>query len=133
VASDEAGIRELLAAWKRATSEGDVAALLDMLTDDVVFLTPGNPPFGRKEFEAGFRQVSAKNRIDAEQKVEEIRVAGELAYCRSHLRVTVAPKSGAAGVTTQGYVLSVFRRDGGRWKIARDANLMPQAGNPDKK
>ena len=132
MASDEAGIRELLAAWKRATSEADVPALLDMLTDDVVFLTPGNPPFGRKEFEAGFRQVSGKSRIDVEQEVNELRCAGDFAYALSHLRVTVTPKAGGKVVKTEGHVLSVFRQEGGRWKIARDANLMPQAGNPNK-
>ena len=131
--SDESQIRELLAAWRRATREGNVEALLGMLTDDVVFLTPGNPPFGRKEFEAGFRQVSARARIEAGQRVEEIRIAADFAYCRSHLRVTVTPNAAGNPVNTEGYVLSVFRKEGGRWRLARDANLMPQAGNPDKK
>ena len=132
VGGDEAAIRELLAAWKRATGEGDVQALLDMLADDVVFLTPGNPPFGKKQFEAGFRQVSGNSRIDAEQEVSELRCVGDFAYSLSHLRVTVTPKVGGNVVKTEGYVLSVFRQEGGRWKIGRDANLMPQAGNPDK-
>jgi uncharacterized protein (TIGR02246 family) len=132
VPGDEAAIRELLAAWRRGTGEGNVEALLAMITDDVVFLTPGNAPFGRKEFEAGFRQVASKSRIDVVQEVHDLRTTGDLGYCWSHLRVTVTPRAGGHAVTTEGHVLSVFRKEGGRWKIARDANLMPQAGNPDK-
>jgi ketosteroid isomerase-like protein len=31
---------------------GDVPALLALMTDDVVFVTPGRPPFGKAEFAA---------------------------------------------------------------------------------
>jgi len=65
MASDDAGIRALMAEWRRASHAGDVEALLAMLDEDVVFLTPGNPPMGRKEFEAGFRRFSAKATVDA--------------------------------------------------------------------
>ncbi len=131
--SDEQAIRDLMKSWRERAAQGDVQALLGMLADDVVFLTPGHAPFGRKEFEAGFRQVSAKATIDTQQDVKEVRVSGDLAYASSHLRVTVSPKAGGDKITTEGHVLSVFRKDGARWKIARDANLMPQAGNPDKR
>jgi uncharacterized protein (TIGR02246 family) len=132
MASDDAGIRALMAEWRRASHAGDVEALLAMLDEDVVFLTPGNPPMGRKEFEAGFRRFSAKATVDAEQDIRDVEVAGDLACAWSHLRVTMTPKQGGKPLVTEGYVLTVFRRRGGRWRIARDANLMPQAGNPDK-
>jgi uncharacterized protein (TIGR02246 family) len=132
VASDEQAIRDVMARWREHAAKGDVETLLSMLTDDVVFLTPGNAPFGRKEFEAGFRQVSSRAAIATHQDVKEVRVSGDLGYARSHLRVTVTPKDGSRAVVTEGDVLSVFRKDGGSWRIARDANLMPQAGRPDK-
>lgn len=132
MASDDAGIRALMAEWRRASHAGDVEALLAMLEDDVVFLTPGNPPMGKKEFEAGFRKFSAKATIDAEQDIRDVQAAGDFACAWSHLRVTMTPKQGGKPLVTEGYVLTVFRRRGGRWRIARDANLMPQAGNPDK-
>lgn len=121
-----------MSSWRRASRDGDVGALLQMVEDDVVFLTPGNPPIGRKEFEAGFRKFSAKATIDTEQDIRELKVAGDFAYAVSHLRVTMTPKQGGKPLVTEGHVLTVFRRSGGRWRIARDANLMPQAGNPDK-
>lgn len=132
MASDGDGIHDLMSSWRRASRDGDVGALLQMVEDDVVFLTPGNPPIGRKEFEAGFRKFSAKATIETEQDIRELKVAGDFAYAVSHLRVTMTPRQGGKPLVTEGHVLTVFRRNDGRWRIARDANLMPQAGNPDK-
>jgi ketosteroid isomerase-like protein len=33
-----------------ASKAGDLAAVLDLMTDDVIFMTPGRPPFGKREF-----------------------------------------------------------------------------------
>jgi uncharacterized protein (TIGR02246 family) len=38
---DERTIRGLLDAWWRATKAGDADGVLDLMADDVVFLTPG--------------------------------------------------------------------------------------------
>ena len=129
---DNAAIRELMAQWRRLSSEGDVEGLLALLTDDVVFLTPNNPPMDKRKFEEGFRGFAAKASIDAQQEVKELRVSGDLAYSWSHLRVTFTPQGGKP-IVNEGHVLTVLRKEGGRWRIARDANLMPYAGNPEKK
>jgi uncharacterized protein (TIGR02246 family) len=126
-------ILDLMARWRDRSVAGDVDALLDMLADDVVFLTHGNAPFGKKEFEAGFRKFSAAASMELDHDVREVYVSGDLAYALSHLRVTTKPRQGGAGVTNEGDILTVFRKSGGRWRLARDANLMPQAGNPEKK
>ena len=40
--TDDAGqIRELIDSWIAASNAGDVPALMDMMTDDVIFMTPG--------------------------------------------------------------------------------------------
>ena len=130
--SDEQAIRELMARWRERAAQGDVDALVDMLAEDVVFLTPGNAPFGRDKFAAGFRQVSSRASIQTAQDIHEVRVSGDLAYARSHLRVTMTPKDGSAALVNEGDALTVLRREGGRWLLARDANLMPGAGKPDR-
>ena len=38
---DEAEIRELVATWMAATKAGDAQAVLDLMTEDAVFLVPG--------------------------------------------------------------------------------------------
>jgi uncharacterized protein (TIGR02246 family) len=119
--------------WRRLTSEGDLDGLLSLTSDDVVFLTPGNPPITKADFADGFRQVSAKARIEATQEVKDIGVSGDIAYAWSHLSVVLTPKEGGARSASSGYVLSVFRRSpSGQWLLARDANLVAGAGNPDR-
>ena len=45
----ERSIRELIATWHQATAEGDIDGVLRLMADDVIFLTPGNPPMRGKE------------------------------------------------------------------------------------
>src|SRR5436853_39096 len=52
--SDEGAIREVHSSWIDAVNSGDLARLLTLMTDDVVFLNPGKEPLGRHEFPDGF-------------------------------------------------------------------------------
>ena len=79
-------------------------------------------------FEAGRRQA----RIDCVGEFEEVVVAGEIAYARGRLSVTVHPLSGGAVQRMAGYTLSVFRRRSpGQWVLARDANLLSPVSSTD--
>lgn len=122
---DEAEIRELVAAWLDATKAGDVQAVLDLMTDDAVFLVPGRAPFGKAQF-AQAAQAQSALRIDGESDIEEIRVCGDWAFMRSHLVVRVTPPAGET-MLRSGYALTILRRENGRWKLARDANLVGAA------
>ena len=121
--SEEQAIHELIARWLRASKVGDTATVLGLMTDDVVFLQPGQPPLrGRDAFAA----AQAKQRgldIDAKAEIREVRIFGDWAYCWNQLTVAVTP-SGGKPVKRAGSVLSVLRKDGGRWRIFRDANLL---------
>ena len=120
--------------WRRLTSEGDVDGLLSLVTDDVVFLTPGNLPITKEQFAEGFRQVSTKARIESTQDLREIRVSGNIAYAWSQLSVVLMPKNaGGQQWNNSGHVLTVFHKSpSGKWLLARDANLLAGAGNPDR-
>jgi uncharacterized protein (TIGR02246 family) len=122
-----------MAEWRRLTAEGNLDGLLSLLADDVIFLTPGNPPITKSDFAAGFREVSAKARIEAMQDVKEIRASGDIAAAWSHLAVVLTPNDGGQKSEASGYVLTVFHRSpSGKWLLARDANLVAGAGNPDR-
>ncbi len=41
---DERAIRSLITTWWRASEEGDVAKVVTLMSEDVVFRTPGQPP-----------------------------------------------------------------------------------------
>jgi uncharacterized protein (TIGR02246 family) len=125
--TDDAGqIRELIASWIAASNAGDVSALMDMMTDDVIFMTPGRPPFGKAEFAADSERVKGAA-IDAHAEVQEIDVFGPRAYIRNHVRVELSAP-GQPARRMSGYAMSVLRKEAdGRWRIARDANLvMPE-------
>jgi ketosteroid isomerase-like protein len=62
--------------------------------------------------------------------IRELKVLGDWAYLRNHVTVTITPPSGRP-VTRAGYTLTILRKDAGRWRLARDANLVTevQGGN----
>jgi ketosteroid isomerase-like protein len=49
---------------------------------------------------------------------------GDWAFTWTRLRVTVTPPGAAAPMERAGHTLSILRKDGGRWLLARDANLL---------
>lgn len=124
--NDEQQIRELVASWMAATRAGDADTVLDLITDDVVFLVAGREPMRKEEFAAGMRAQAAHAApsFDGTSEIQEITVAGDLAYMWSRLKVVATPPDGSAPVVRAGHTLTVFKRQGGRWLLARDANLL---------
>ena len=45
--NDERSIRELVATWLAASKNGDLPAVLELMTDDVIFMVSGSKPFGK--------------------------------------------------------------------------------------
>jgi len=125
---DEQSIRALVATWHSSTAAGNVDGVLPLMADDVVFLVAGHPPMrGRGAFEKGLRGLLATHRIQSESVIEEIEVAGALAYCWSSLKVTMTALAGGAPSIRSGPALSILHRQRDRsWVIVRDANLLTQ-------
>jgi uncharacterized protein (TIGR02246 family) len=123
--ADERQIRDLVAAWHAATRAGDVDAVLDLMTDDVVFLVPGRAPMDKREFAALSRTPpgTPPPKIDGRSEIQEIEISGDIAYIWTKLHVVVTPPTGAT-VERAGHTLTVLRRVNGRWLLARDANLL---------
>ena len=122
--SDEDQIRQLVRNWMDASRRGDTAAVLDLMTDDAVFLVPGRPPFGKAEFAEGAQaQAGREVKFDGRSTIEEIRVAGDWAFMWTRLSVTTT-QAGTPVQTRSGHTLSVLHKVDGDWKLARDANLL---------
>jgi uncharacterized protein (TIGR02246 family) len=119
---DERAIRDLVDEWLAASRAGDLPALLRMMADDVVFMTPGHEPFGKDVFAAMFRGMQDV-RVDATAEIEEIEVLGEWAWYRTRLAVTTA-RPNQEGTHREGRTLTILRKVRGAWVIARDANLL---------
>jgi uncharacterized protein (TIGR02246 family) len=126
--TDEQAIRDLIANWARASAVGDLPQILSAMSEDAVFLTPGNPPMrGRDSFAAAFQQLAGIH-LEASSQIEEIRVSGDMAYAWTSLTVTATPKNGGTPVRRSGHTLTVFRKQpDGSWVLTRDANLLGPA------
>jgi uncharacterized protein (TIGR02246 family) len=130
--SDEQQIRELVASWHAASRAGDTAAVLNLMTDDVVFLVPGRPPMRKAEFALLSVQGagSPAPRIDGATDIQEIQVSGDWAYMWTRLSMLISPIDGTAPMERAGHTLTVLHRVNGRWLLARDANLLVPVPRP---
>ena len=81
--NDEQEIRELVKNWMAATKNGDIETVLDLMTEDVVFLVAGRPPMiGKSAFAAAAQAQSGQGPVqfDGTNEIEEIKVFGEWAF-----------------------------------------------------
>jgi uncharacterized protein (TIGR02246 family) len=124
--ADEREIRDLVATWMTATRDGDVDAVLELMTDDAVFLTPGRAPMTKTDFaKAAEAQAGGKApKFDGHSEMLEVQVLGDWAFMRTRLSVTATPPDGSPPTRREGHTLTLLRKDSGRWKLARDANLL---------
>jgi len=123
--SDEQAIRALHTTWIDAANTCALPRLFILMTDDVVFLSPGRPPFGRDAFRTHFSTAHEQSRIHCTSELEEVVVVGEIAYtvCRDSL--TVTPRAGGEAMALAGHRLTVYRKQpDGRWLLARDAHTL---------
>ena len=126
--TDEQQIRALIDTWAEASRNGDLTALLNLTTEDVVFLTAGNIPMRREDFAAGFKSMMQAISIEARPDVQEITINGDVAVCWNLLEVKITPLAGGATVKRAGNTLTVLRRGAdGQWRIWRDANMLAPA------
>ena len=120
---DERAIRELVDTWLSATKTGDLATVLDLMSDDVLFMTPGRAPFGKGEFRAASESMRGIE-IDGKAAIQEIEIAGEWAWIRNRLDIAMS-KPGGEPVRRSGYTLTILKKGSdGRWRLFRDANLV---------
>jgi uncharacterized protein (TIGR02246 family) len=125
MAPDEREIREIHSTWISAVNAGDLLRLLTLMTDDVVFLNPGQAPFGQDGFSANFSAAHQQVRIRCSSELEEVAVIGEIAYTRSRDALSVTPRAGGEATQLAGHRITVYRKQAdGRWLLARDAHTL---------
>lgn len=124
---DERAIRELVDTWLAASKAGDLPTVLSLMTDDVVFMVPGQKPFGKEAFEAA-SEAMGRVRIEGTSDIQELQVLGDWAWLRNYVEMKTTSPDGGAPVHRSGYTLTILRKEpDGRWRLARDANLLARA------
>ena len=128
--TDEEAIRNLSRDFVAAVRAKNLEAVLDMVTDDAIFLPPGAPEVRGKqaiaEMYSGFFA-----RFDVEQiaTLEEVQVSGEWAFAWGTDELHATPVSGGPSMRTRGKSMTILRRGtDGAWRFARGINnMMPEA------
>ena len=91
--TDEQAIRDLVVTWLDATKRGDVATVLSLMADDVVFMVPGQEPFGKEAFAASAAKMQNVV-IDGTSDIQELTILGDWAWMRNRLKVTITRPKG---------------------------------------
>jgi uncharacterized protein (TIGR02246 family) len=122
---DERAVRELHSNWIDAVNAGDLVCLLSLMSDDVVFRNPGQAPFGRDGFPAGFSAAHQQARINCISELVNVVVVGEVAYTLSQDSLSMTPRATGEATHLAGHRLTVYhKRPDGRWLLARDAHTL---------
>lgn len=130
--SDEAQIRQLVSTWMTATKAGDAQTVLSLIAEDAIFLRAGQPLMRKSDFAAAASAQSSPDgpKFDGTSEIQEIKVLTDWAFMWSKLTV-VMTRPGAGDTTTRaGHTLTIFKKENGKWLLARDANMLaPVAGS----
>jgi uncharacterized protein (TIGR02246 family) len=125
MSSEEQDIRDAHAVWISAVNSGDVDLLLTLMTDDAVFLGPGQQPFGPNGFRTNFAAAKEQFVFTCASEIEEASVVGDIAYVRSRDDLRIAPRTGGPEVKLTGHRLTIYQRGkDGHWLLARDAHTL---------
>jgi uncharacterized protein (TIGR02246 family) len=120
---DERAIRQVVDTWMAASKSGDLATVLSLMTDDVIFMVPGQEPFGKEAFAAASKGMGSMQ-IESSGEISELRVLGDWAFIRNRIGITATLPSGNP-IRRSGYTLTLLRKEAdGQWRLARDANLL---------
>jgi uncharacterized protein (TIGR02246 family) len=123
--SDEQEIRHVHSTWIDAVNARDLARLHTLMTDDVVFLNPGQEPVGREGFSANLSAARPQSQIVCISDLEEVVVVGEVAYTRSQDTLSITPGTDGRPKRFAGHRITIYRKQtNGRWLLARDAHTL---------
>jgi uncharacterized protein (TIGR02246 family) len=127
--ADRNAILMLLDKWRLATRAKDIHAILELVTDDVVFLPSSVPPIkGKEAVGEMYRAFFPRYReIKHEAAIEEVRVAGDWAFLWGTDELRLTPESGETEIHMKGKGLSILKRQSdGSWRFWRGINNMTQ-------
>lgn len=87
---DERAIRNLVETWMTASRAGDAATVLSLMADDVIFMVPGQAPFGKDVFRAGSETMKNVT-MEGSADIRELKIFGDWAYLRNYIEITITP------------------------------------------
>ena len=122
--NDDAEIRELISTLARRMRARDVSAIMDLMTDDIVFMPTSTndhvvPAYvGFDDVRGMFEQLMSTLEIEIRQAIAEIEVCGDVAWVRDTYTETTRVDGGPT-LHICGAEMMVLRRVDGSWRFAR--------------
>jgi uncharacterized protein (TIGR02246 family) len=120
--ADVAAITAVFAEFDAAMAAGDQDRMLALYADDVVAMPPDMPPHvGVEALRASMEGYFDQYTFELTSQVEEVQVAGDIAFAVVSWSDAVTPKAGGEVVRSQGMWLVVLQRQAdGSWKSWRE-------------
>lgn len=116
MATDAELIRDTQAPWKEAALARDWDAMLDMCTDDMVFMPPGEPSVSGDDLRPWLESFPVIREFDTD--FEDVVVSGELAVASGSVRMSL--EIDGERVPFDGKFTDVFRKGAdGTWRYRR--------------
>jgi uncharacterized protein (TIGR02246 family) len=123
---DRRAILRLGKMWEEAMRRQDVSALLELVTNDVLFMPPNMPSVrGKAAVAEMFRVFFSNSTVDQTFNPEEIQIGGNWAFARGQDVMTIVPRDGGPPVRAEARGISILHRDAdGAWRFARGMTNM---------
>jgi ketosteroid isomerase-like protein len=105
----------------KASLSGDVEMIVSMFADDAVVMPPNDTTiFGKDEIRSWWKEYFEFFRITSSVETErEVTVAGDQAFDRASISVTIVPKERGPRILDDIRSLTVWRQQpDGNWKIS---------------
>jgi ketosteroid isomerase-like protein len=105
----------------KAKTDGDVAAFIDLLAEDGIYMWPGVPAIvGREALEVWFKKRFSEFSPEVDKTIEEMVVTGNWAFERGNEVVKITNRSSGEVQVIRGKYINMFQKQtDGSWKIAR--------------
>lgn len=121
---DEKALRDMIAAWIRATEADDFEALSAMVAPDAVFLAPARAPVEGREAWAVSRDRPMPG-VESRCDVQQVEVYGNAGHAWFQVKIRVPASEGVPEIRVEGHNLSLYRKGAaGKWLLAREARML---------
>lgn len=111
-------IRQRMGAWTQAYNRGDVQGMLDVLTDDYVEDTQGEPgSVGKRELGQNYAVLFSKYDAHITCIMEKVYTQGDMGFDRGRYTVTYTSKASGKHVSLSGHYMEVWALQDGVWRV----------------
>ncbi len=118
--TEKSAIEKLLFSYRDALNASDVNKVLQLYTNDGIFM-PSNAPsaVGQEQIKGSYEFVFKTIQLNIEFFIDEIVVNGDYAFARTTSKGTTLIHANSQTVAEENRELFVLQKTNGQWKISR--------------